>query len=200
MHTTPLAVRVACCLISLLCLPSSALACNIPIRTVHALNLSRADLRRPLTRRVARTGWRADTRWHAVAPDLSQFIQIRGGGLYHGVSYARQNTLSIDAPTPDGFDARYIQSEAEGAPACQLIGQGQWQPPHIWIAETAREVRISAASRLTVGSTDGCEQDWSWEGHCPILTRKLIRLRAPLGSRRLIFETFKSEESGDRNR
>jgi hypothetical protein len=171
--------------------PAVAFACTIPIRTIGPLDISRADLRYPVERKVTRDAWGVDTSWRAVLPSVDQFVKIRNGVTVHGASYRTQRAISIDARGPEDNGWMYFDDDLESTPPCQLTGQIEWQRPRVRVRQSSTEVRILAASQRTVGDRTGCilGPDHGIRP-CPNLTRTIARLAAPLGNRKLVLEQF----------
>jgi hypothetical protein len=176
----------------LLIAPTAVWACNIPIRTVGALNLSRKDLRRPIYRKVERSQWpKALAGETSVMPTLDQFVRIKNRQSYYGVTFAWQQAFSIDAISPGYRGEVFAQDDDPQAPACALLGKYPWTAPRILVKESEREVRITAVSSPTAGDTAGCvlEQP-DWDLMCPNITVSVVTTREPLGKRRLVLERF----------
>lgn len=173
-------------------LPAVALAdCTVQFRTIGPVKLRVADLKRPTTRQVVHATWKLDMTWTGVQPKLNQFVAIKGRSSVFGVTYARQRDLSIDAYAPEDHGWLYVDdSDSETAP-CQMVGKSAWQAPRIWVKETAKEVKILAASQHSVGDATGCVLGPD-QGvrECPLLTRNVLRLKKDIGARALIFERF----------
>lgn len=182
------------CLLALLlslALPVQAFACPIAIRRVGPLDLQRHEIRSPVTRTVARAAWGLDASWTSARPRVSQFVVTRRIGTFHGVSFASQRAISIDARGPRDTGWMYVDDDRPWTPPCTMKGEIEWQPPKVRVRESATRVRISAASQRTVGDRTGCVLGPD-EGvrHCPNLTRRIILLDRPLGARELRLETF----------
>jgi hypothetical protein len=185
----PLALTASALLAALV--PAVALACPIEIRRVGPVDGTRAELVLPTHRTVDRAAWRLDSSWVSTRPRLSQFVVLRGVGTYHGVSFRRQRALSIDAYGPFDNGWMYFDDADPDTPPCELTGQIEWQLPRIRVVQGRREVRIAATTQRTIGNRTGCVLGPD-QGvrECPNLKRTIVRLRAPLGNRRLVFEQF----------
>ncbi|MCW2961661.1 MAG: hypothetical protein JWM90_2048 [Thermoleophilia bacterium] len=181
----------ALALAALLLAPSLAAACPIPIRTIGPIKVSAADLRRPILRESTRASWKFDSSWTSVAPRLSQFVKLKGVGRAHAVSFAKQQFISIDARGPEDHGWQYFDDDDPATPSCQLAGKVEWQHPKIRVIETKTEVRIAAASQRVVGDRVGCTYGFE-QGtqECPNLTRVILKLKQPIGPRKLYFERF----------
>lgn len=175
----------------LLVLPGTAEACTIPFRHLKALYLARTDLKSPAKKTTPAKMWKMDsTKWLPLEPQLNQIVTVRDRHSYWSVTFGDQRTLSIDAKGTYGTDHVYEQ-DPDSFTQCQAVGQRQWTDPIIRKIETTREVRILAATRPNPVDANGCvlSQDAT---ECPQLTRKLINLSRPMGTRKLIFADFES--------
>lgn len=172
-------------------LPAQALACPIAIRRIGPLDLEHADIRRPVLRTVTRAAWGLDASWASTRPRLSQVVVTTRSGTWYNVSYRRQQALSIDARGPFDNGWMYVDDADPDTPPCAMVGEIEWQAPRILVRQTARSVRVAAVSRRTVGDRTGCVlgPDLGVR-ECPNLTRTIVKLSIPLGSRPLIFEAF----------
>ena len=186
-HTTCVALSI------LLLAPSFASACPIAFRAIGPVTVTRVEVVRPIQRNTRRSVWRLDRTWTSTSPELNQVIVARGGRTYLNATFARQDTLSIDAAAPADGGWLYGDDEDPETPPCALSGQGEWQQPRILIREHAHRIRIAAAARRTVGDRTGCvlgagqaASDWG----CPTLTRTIMKLTRPVGQRQLVFERF----------
>jgi hypothetical protein len=178
-------------LVALLGIPGAALACNIAFRTIGPVKVKAAELKRPTERATPRATWKLDDAWVGTVPELNQIVRLRGTGALEGVAFARQRALSIDAAAPTDNGWLYRDDALESTPPCAVSGLGEWQPPVILVRETRREVTVTAASQRTPGSREGCVLGGDGEARgCPTLTRTIIRLARPIGTRRLVFETL----------
>ena len=124
-------------------------------------------------------------------PELNQRVVSRAGSVHEGQAFARQVALSIDAAAPSNNGWSYADDDDPSTAPCRMVGKAEWRQPRILIRETATEVRVLAAVRRTAGNRSGCvlggeHAEWG----CPTLTRKLMKLRRPVGERRIVFETF----------
>jgi hypothetical protein len=186
--------RTVCIAMSLLLLaPTLASACPIGFRSIGPVKVKRVEVVRPIHRRAARTEWKRDTTWTSTSPELNQVIVTRGGPTYVNASFARQDSLSIDAAAPADNGWVYGDDDNEDTPPCAMNGQGEWQPPVILVRENKRTIRIAAVAQRTTGDRTGCvlgggqdASDWG----CPTLTRTIMKLHNRVGNRQLIFETF----------
>ncbi|MCW2974149.1 MAG: hypothetical protein JWN72_2422, partial [Thermoleophilia bacterium] len=171
---------------------ASALACPpIPIRTIGAIKAVKKDLRYPTYKKVPRAQWKLDDTWYTVKPRMAQWVKLKNGLLFYGVSFSTQVTPSIDAYAPEDLNWLYIDDSDPDTQTCQMIGQSAWQEPKIWIKETAKTIRFAAGAQHTIGDRRGCVL--GPEGgtrDCPILTRTVQRLKKPVGNRTIIFESF----------
>jgi hypothetical protein len=189
-HTLLLATLVACTVAAAV-VPAVALACSIPIRTIGPIDVTRADLVRPLNRTVTRDAWGLDASWVSTRPRLSQFVLTKRNGRYHGMSFPEQRALSLDAYGPFDNGWMFFDDDDPDTPACQLVGQIDWQPPVIRVRQGAREIRISATSQRVPGDRTGCILGPDrGERECPNLTRIIFQLKRPVGTRRIIMEQF----------
>lgn len=174
----------------LLLFPSVVAACPIPFRSVGPVKLTRQDVVRPVQQSSSRRAWGLDQSWKSTSPELNQLLVARGGRTYVSATFTRQDTLSIDAAAPDST-WRYSDDGDPATPSCELEGQSEWERPVILIREEERRVRVAAVVRRTTGDRTGCvlgaDQDASDWG-CPVLTRKLMKLKRPVGHRQLVFE------------
>jgi hypothetical protein len=186
----PLLALLACTLAAAL-LPAVALACPIAIRRVGPIEGSRSDLVRPVARVTTREAWGLDASWVSTRPRLSQFVVVRKVGTFHGVSFKEQRALSVDAYGPEDNGWMYFSDDDPMTKPCELVGQIKWRPPRIRVVQGRREVRVSASAQQVVGDRTGCilGPDTGLR-KCPNLTRTVVRLAKPLGSRRLVFEVF----------
>lgn len=180
-------------LVLLLVLPSVAQACPIAFRTLGPLAIQKGEVTRPVIRNVPRTAWRVDDTWTSTRPELNQDILARGIGVYRGATYRRQRALSIDAAAPSDNGWVYADDHDPATPRCAMAGRPEWRKPVIMLRETRRVIRIAAVARRTVGDRAGCvlggDQDAS-EWGCPTLTRAVLKLKRPVGERRLVFEVL----------
>ncbi|MBC7460797.1 MAG: hypothetical protein H7287_05500 [Thermoleophilia bacterium] len=171
---------------------ASALACPpIPIRTIGAIKAVKQDLRYPTYTKVARAQWNLDSTWFTVKPRMSQWVKLKNGLRFYGVSFSTQLTPSIDAYAPEDLNWLYVDDEDANTQPCLMIGQSAWQEPRIWIRENAKTIRFAAGAQHTIGDRRGCKL--GPEGgmrDCPILTRTVQRLKNPVGNRTIVFETF----------
>ncbi len=186
-----LALAGVLCTLALAALPATALACPIAIRRIGPLEGSRSDLIRPTPRITTRDAWKLDSSWMSTMPRLSQFITIKGVGTYHGATFKEQRALSIDARGPFDNGWMYFDDSDPDTKPCELTGQIDWQPPKIRVVQGPRQVRIVATTQRTVGDRTGCilGPDKGVR-ECPNLTRVIVRLAKPLGTRKLVFEVF----------
>lgn len=177
--------------LALALVPAVALACPIPIRKVGPLEENRATLVRPVSRIVTRDAWGLDSTWVSTRPRVSQFVQVRNVGTYHGVSFREQSSISIDAYGPFDNGWMFFDDTDPATPTCALTGQIDWQKPLIRVVQGRREVRIAATAQRTVGDRTGCflGPDFGVR-ECPNLTRTIVRLAKPLGTRKLVLEVF----------
>lgn len=179
-------------MVIMLLLPGMASACTIAFRTIGPIEVRKSAIERPSFRAATRAAWKLDAGWRATRPELNQDLVLRGGGTYRGVSYPKQRALSIDAAAPVDAGWRYGDDADPETPPCAIAGRGEWQAPEIFVKETGRTVRIAAAARRTVGDRAGCVlgagQD---EAGCPTLTRSVVKLKRPLGSRQIHFELIR---------
>lgn len=189
-------LAIACIL--LLVAPTMAAACPIPFRTIGPVKLNRVDVRKPVVRASTRAAWKLDTTWTSTTPELNQVVVARKGGRYQGVSFATQRALSIDATEPNERGWKFVDDEDDETPPCELVGQGEWQPPVVFVREGARVIRIAAAAQRNAGDRTGCVlggDDAEWG--CPTLTRTVVRLKRPIGKRVLVFDVFTADEAAD---
>ena len=172
-------------------LPAVALACSIPIRTIGPIEGSRSDLVEPRARTVTRDTWKLDPSWTSTRPRLSQFVRVAGVGTYHGVSFPEQRALSLDARGPFDNGWMYFDADPEDFVTCAMTGKIEWQKPRLRVIQGTREIRVAATSQRTVGDRTGCilGPD-NGVRPCPNLTRVIYQLRAPVGTRSIIFEQF----------
>jgi hypothetical protein len=186
---SPLHVRIAClALVLLLLAPSMAAACPIPFRRIGPITVRTAELREPRYRTSTLAAWKLDASWTASRPQLNQELVVRRIGVVEGVSYPRQRALSVDAVADLDYGWRYTDDRDERTPPCVIAGQGDWQPPVIMLREDARRIRIAAVARRTEGSRSGCWFGIDQERGCPAMTRRVLRLKAPVGTRTIEFE------------
>ena len=179
----------------LLLAPSaSAFACApIPIRTIGAIKAVKKDLRYPQRATTTRAAWGLDSTWFAVRPRMEQWVKLKNGLRFYGVSFSTQITPSIDAYGPEDHNWLYMNDKDPQTQDCQMVGQSAWQPPHIWLKENAKTIRVMAASQHTIGDRRGCVLTPESEiRDCPILTRTVQRLKKPVGNRVISFEYFTS--------
>lgn len=177
-------------------LPATALACPIAIRKVGPIKESRAHLVKPTFRVTSRESWGIDASWRSTEPRLSQFVIIRRTKdsrlrSFHGFTFREQQSLSIDARGPEDNGWMYFDDDDPNTPPCQLTGKIKYQAPKIRVIQGRKEVRVAAISQETVGDRTGCilGPD-NGVRFCPNLTRVIVRLAKPLGTRKLVFETF----------
>ena len=107
--------------------------------------------------------------------------------MVEGASDPTHRALSIDAAAPLNFGWTYVDDADASTPPCAIAGQPEWQPPIVMHKEDDRRVRIAAVARRTDGDRTGCEFAPGQERACPALTRTVIRLAAPIGTRRIDF-------------
>lgn len=176
-------------LLLLLGLPLSAWGCSIAFRTIGPVKVRPNAIERPAFRQTTRQQWSLDRSWTATRPELNQDIVATGGRTYRGASYPKQRALSIDAAAPDDNGWRYEDDADPRTPPCAISGSDEWQQPVILVRETVSEVRVLAVARRTVGDRTGCQLDQDMWG-CPTLTRSVVKLKRPLGTRTIRFETF----------
>lgn len=171
--------------------PAVGLACSIPIRTIGPVVAAKSDLQRASYRTITRDDWQLDRSWVSTRPRLSQFVKVRGVGRFHGVTFPKQRALSLDAVGPFDNGWKFFQDERPASPPCGLVGKIDWQPPKILVRQFKREIRVIAVSQRTVGDRSGCilGPDFG-EAECPNITRVIYRLKAPVGTRGLVFEQF----------
>lgn len=172
--------------------PAAALGCNIAFRTIGPVAFEKSEIKRPTERSGSRARWQLDEGWVGTHPELNQIVKVRGVGKVEGVSFSRQRSLSIDAAAPSNNGWLYADDELESTPPCEIVGKGEWQLPVILVREDRREVRIAAAAQRTSGSQVGCvlggnEAAWG----CHTLTRTVVKLKHPIGSRKLVFEELR---------
>jgi hypothetical protein len=171
--------------------PAIALGCPIPIRTIGPIDAARSDLQQPLQRTTTRQAWGMADVDVSVQPQLSQFVRLRRGGRWHGVTFPRQRVLSLDARAPFDNMWTYEQVDRPDAAVCMMVGKRAWLPPKVHIRQGRSEVRVLATSRRTPGDSNGCELvPPEGERPCPTLTRIAVRLKRPMGTRRLVFEQY----------
>lgn len=191
MHPRPIRIIVATLALLLVTPLDLALACNIEFRVIRAAEIARSDVRRPVERSATSKSWKMDDTWTSTWPQLNQVVSVRRVGKVHGVSFAAQRALSIDALPPGDYGWTYIDDRSPATPPCTMVGSTEWQPPHVFVKETRREVRITAAAQRTVGDPAGCELDRQpLVLPCPNLAQTVIKLDQPVGDRRLVFERF----------
>lgn len=174
---------------ALLIAPATALGCNIAFRTIGPVTFAKSEIKRPIERSGSRSRWQLQGDWVGTRPELNQIVKVRGVGAVEGVSFSRQSSLSIDAAAPSNNGWLYADDDLDSTPPCEIAGTGEWQLPVVLVREDRREVRIAAAAQLTPGSRFGCVlggDDAAWG--CPTLTRTVVKLDRPIGSRRLVFE------------
>lgn len=190
-----LAKGVACAMLLLLALAPVAAACNMPLRSIGPVELSRKDLRRPMDRPTTQAAWKLHGEWRSVMPQLNQVVRTRSAGTHMGVSFARQRSISVDALPPDTYGWRWTDDDNPSTPACQLAGKPEWESPRVLVLESRTMVRVLAVSRRTPGSTVGCEfETLDSVLPCPNLTTRVVQLQRPLGTRRLVFERLPGDD------
>lgn len=191
-------MRVLAALLAMLMLlmaaPGTALACPIPIRKIGPLKLKKSDLRSPVMRSTTARAWKVSDAWVSTRPRLSQFVRIRGLGTFHGRSYRTQRALSIDAYAPEDGGWMYFDDGDPATPRCKMVGKVEWQRPRIRVKQTKREVRVLAITRRTPGDRAGCSYGPD-EGiaECPTLARSVVRLKQPVGNRKIVFEQLSGQ-------
>lgn len=186
-------IRIACTALCLLVVAPAdiAFACNVDFRAIKAAKVTRADLRRPVERPASRAAWALDDSWTSTWPQLNQVVRMKRARPLHGVYVAAQQALSVDALPPDDYGWTYVHDRDPATPPCGIVGATEWQSPRIFVSEGRTEARITAASQRTPGARTGCVLNQSADTlPCPNLTRTVIRLKAPIGNRRLVFERF----------
>ncbi len=181
---------ILCALMAAL-VPAVALACPIPIRRIGPIDGSRADVVHPTHRQVTREAWGLDASWASTRPRISQFVVIRNVGTFHGSSFKDQRALSVDAYGPFDNGWMYFDDDDPDTTSCALTGQIAWQPPIIRVVQGRREIRLAATAQRVVGDRTGCilGPDNGVRA-CPNLTRVIVRLAKPVGTRRIVLEVF----------
>lgn len=170
-----------------------ALCPPIPIRTIGAIKAVRKDLRYPVRAKTTRAAWGLDSTWFAVRPRMEQWVKLKNGLRFYGVSFSTQVTPSIDAYAPDDHNWLYMNDKDPQTQDCLMVGQSAWLPPKIMVKENSKTIRFAAASQHTVGDRRGCVLTPESEvRECPILTRTVPRLKKPVGNRVIQFEYFTS--------
>ncbi|MCW2949672.1 MAG: hypothetical protein JWN41_685 [Thermoleophilia bacterium] len=177
---------------------ASAVACApIPIRTIGAIKASKPDLRIPVRRTVMRSKWGLDETWFAVRPRMEQWVKLKNGLRFYGVSFSTQVTPSIDAYAPEDLNWLYVNDHDPQTQPCQMIGQSAWQAPKMWLRENLNEIRVLAASQHTIGDRRGCILgNEGGTRDCPLLTRTVQHLKKPVGKRKIVFEYFEGSDTG----
>lgn len=160
-------------------------------RHIGPISVKRADIQYPLLRTVPRSAWGYDGSWVSTQPRLNQYVTVRGVGKRRGITFPKQQALSIDARGPFDNGWKYFDDADPDTPACRMVGKIEWQRPKIVVRQFKHEVRVAAISQRTEGDRTGCILGFE-EGtaYCPNLTRVIYRLKKPLGKRRLILEQF----------
>lgn len=176
-------------LIALLVLPSLAAACAIPIRKIGPVNIGAADIRTPVLTKGKPGPWKLDATWTSVEPRMSQYVQIKNGRRFHGSSFSGQKAMSIDAYAPEDLNWLYVEDADPATPSCAMLGRSAWQAPQIFVRETKTRVFVAAASQPTVGDHTGCilGPDFGVRP-CPIITRRIMKLKKVVGARKIVFE------------
>ena len=186
---------IALALACLVAAPTAvALACApVPIRTIRNIDASKRDIRSPVRVASTREAWGLDASWYSVQPRVTQWLHLRNGLSYYGVSFSKQLTPTVDAYAPEDHGWRYMQDPENTTQACHMAGQDAWQPPKILVKESATAIRIVAASQHTVGDASGCILGPQWGVRdCPLLTTLVPRLKRPVGKRAIRLEYFPS--------
>lgn len=177
--------------VAMAALPATAFGCPILIRTIGPIDGARADLQRPVQRTVARESWGLDGTWVSTRPRLSQFVRMNGVGRLHGVTFPKQQALSLDARGPFDNGWKYFDDDDPDTQPCELAGKIAWQRPRIMVRQGRSEIRVIAVTQRTEGSTVGCilgpDTGEAW---CPNLARVVFKLKHPVGKRRVVLEQF----------
>lgn len=183
----PLVLVLAC----LLAAPTIAFGCTFPFRKVGPVNIGPRDIRTPVSARGRAATWKVPTTWASVDPIMSQYVQIRNGKRFFGSAFAGQTTLTIDAFGPQDFNWLYVDDEDPATAPCKLLGRNAWTNPRILVRETRARVFVAAVSAPTPGDNTGCilGPDYGTRA-CPLLTRRVMRLKRPIGARKIVFERW----------
>lgn len=181
---------LALSLLLALIVPATAIACPIAFRTIGPVDVRSSEVLRPSFRSTNRAAWKLGSSWSSTRPELNQTLRAKSGRAYHAATYPSQRALSIDAVSPGDGGWRYGDDDDPATPPCALTGRGEWQPPVILVKEERRRVRIMAVAQRTVGDRTGCELGADGVWGCPVMTRTVVRLARPIGTRRVDFEVF----------
>lgn len=187
---TGLRTLVVALVLGLLAIPSAALAgdCSYPIRKIGPVDIGAKDIRTPLQGRGSAKDWKLDASWTSVQPLMSQYVQIKNGRRFHGSSFSAQRALSIDAYAPEDLNWLYVEDADPSTPPCTMLGRSAWQAPQIFVRETKFRVFVAAASKPAAGDHRGCVLGPDWGVRpCPLLTRRIMKLKAPVGNRKIVF-------------
>ncbi|MCW2955935.1 MAG: hypothetical protein JWO69_804 [Thermoleophilia bacterium] len=181
----------ALALVALLVAPSVASACTIPFRKIGPVKISRSDLRKPTFRYATATAWKVRGDFRSVRPRLTQYVVAKGIGKFFGHSYPKQLALSLDARGPDDRRWMFLDDNDPETLPCQITGQIMWTAPEFKVKETKKEVRILAVSYRNPNDATGCHFgfEMGYKG-CPNLTRRVLKLKNPVGKRKIVFEEF----------
>lgn len=177
--------------LGVLALPAAATAddCVRPFRTIGPLDITRADIRTPSTVKGKRANWKLDATWTGVRPRLSQHVRLKSGKRYFGSSFSAQRAMSIDAYGPEDHGWMWVADSDPKNPPCTMIGRSAWQAPKVFVRETRTRVYVTAASQPATGDRTGCVlgPDHGTR-ECPLLTRNIVKLKKPVGTRKIVFE------------
>lgn len=193
-----ISLATACFLVALLVLPGLATACSIPIRKIGPVNIGAEDIRTPVLVKGGPGPWKLDATWTSVEPRMSQYVQILNGPRFHGSSFSGQKAMSIDAYAPEDLGWLYVEDADPDTPPCAMLGRSAWQAPQIFVRETKTRVFVAAASQPTPGNNTGCVLGPDFGVRpCPILTRRIMKLRKVVGARKIVFEHWGPQPSDE---